>query len=348
MDLIFTQFPTISFCILYLTPLFYISSISSSLTNSTLSLESLSNQKKRVPRTLLLLFTSISSLLSFSNSVLPFQCPNQPNPFSSSLSFSFISSLFHFNKHMGNCLYNPSNKTIAEIVPHDQHLHKHHQQPDVRLYGSPSIFHTLYLRFALLHKGLNVRFIASESESDPIVIEVGSERVSGTRESLLQYIEARFPQTPLVMGPAGVESEDDRTLLGVKVTVLQHKSVVRHLERLVRWAEDLATRGGKRRGGAVDPTAGSPRMELRKFGKSYSQLRELMLEHAQMEEKVLFPILNSSDPGFIIISIIIIYVHKCLLYKWVYLFSVITFYLRRKGKVFCFIRSMYGYYVSFA
>ena len=64
----------------------------------------------------------------------------------------------------------------------------------------------------------------------------------------------------------------------------------------MRWAEDLSTRGGRR---TVDPSVGSPRMELRKFGKNYSQLLEVMLEHAQMEEKVVFPVLERADRGMI-------------------------------------------------
>ncbi|KAK9283037.1 hypothetical protein L1049_011265 [Liquidambar formosana] len=66
------------------------------------------------------------------------------------------------------------------------------------------------------------------------------------------------------------------------------------MERVVRWGEDLVTRGGKSGG---DPTVGSPRMEVRKFGRSYSQLLEVMLEHAQMEERVVFPILEMADRG---------------------------------------------------
>jgi hypothetical protein len=66
------------------------------------------------------------------------------------------------------------------------------------------------------------------------------------------------------------------------------------VERLVRWAEDLATRGGKK---AVDPKMGSWKMEVRKFGRSYSQLLDVMMEHAQMEERVLFPIFDRADRG---------------------------------------------------
>lgn len=38
-------------------------------------------------------------------------------------------------------------------------------------------------------------------------------------------------------------------------------------------------------------------MEVKKFARSYSQLLEMMLEHAQMEEKVVFPILERADRG---------------------------------------------------
>lgn len=46
-----------------------------------------------------------------------------------------------------------------------------------------------------------------------------------------------------------------------------------------------------------DPSMGSPRMEVKKFAKSYSQLQQVLLEHAQMEERVVFQILESADRG---------------------------------------------------
>lgn len=67
-----------------------------------------------------------------------------------------------------------------------------------------------------------------------------------------------------------------------------------HVERVVRWGLDLAIRGGK---AAVDPSVGTPRMEVSKFGKSYGKMLEVLLEHAQMEERVIFSILESADPG---------------------------------------------------
>ncbi|XP_076898424.1 uncharacterized protein LOC143551955 [Bidens hawaiensis] len=42
---------------------------------------------------------------------------------------------------------------------------------------------------------------------------------------------------------------------------------------------------------------GSARMEVKKCAKSYSELLEVMLEHAQMEERVVFPVLEREDRG---------------------------------------------------
>nr|XP_027102583.1 uncharacterized protein LOC113723811 [Coffea arabica] len=39
------------------------------------------------------------------------------------------------------------------------------------------------------------------------------------------------------------------------------------------------------------------RMEMNKFGRNYGQLMEVMLEHARMEERVVFPILDKADRG---------------------------------------------------
>lgn len=75
---------------------------------------------------------------------------------------------------------------------------------------------------------------------------------------------------------------------------MQHRSLSWHLERMVKWAEDVVARGGHAKG---DPSMGTPRMEMKKFGKSYSSLLQLLLEHAQMEETVLFQILESADRG---------------------------------------------------
>lgn len=109
---------------------------------------------------------------------------------------------------------------------------------------------------------------------------------------LLRFIDSKLPQPPLVMKER--EGFGETTPWIVRAVVLQHRSMRWHLERMVRWGGDLATRGGRK---AVDPAMGTPRMEIRKFSKSYSQLLEFMLEHAQMEERVVFPILEMADRG---------------------------------------------------
>lgn len=195
---------------------------------------------------------------------------------------------------MGNC-FGKSKKSTAEIVPHDV---VKCGSPTVRLHGSPTSTLTAYIRFALLYKAVPLHFVPSETPSFGSVtpvIQVGSETVSGSRETLLRYIDARFPNPPLKLSGCGSEEDyEETTPLIVRATRLQHKSMTWHVERLMRWADDLSARGGK---GSVDPAMGTPRMEVRKFGNSYSQLLELMMEHAQMEEKVVFPILETADRG---------------------------------------------------
>lgn len=169
--------------------------------------------------------------------------------------------------------------------------------PIVRLYGPPNNALTCYIRFALLYKSVKLSFIPSETPhfgSDSPAIRIGTETISGSREMLLRYIDNRFPHPPLALSSRRVDDDETTSLVAVRVVALQHKSVLWHLERMLRWAKDLATRGGRT---TVDPAVGTPRMELRKFGKSYSQLLEVMLEHAQMEERVLFPILEKADRG---------------------------------------------------
>ncbi|XP_010536308.1 PREDICTED: uncharacterized protein LOC104811342 [Tarenaya hassleriana] len=162
----------------------------------------------------------------------------------------------------------------------------------VRLSGPPNSLVTSYVRFALLHKRVPLRFVPSEDQKP--TIQLGSDTVSGSKEILVGFIEKKFPEPRLMMGKFNLEGFDDSTPLIARVTWLQHKSMVWHVERMARWAEDLAARGGRK---AADPSAGTPRMEMRKFGKNYSQLQELMLEHAQMEERIIFPVLEAVDRG---------------------------------------------------
>lgn len=214
---------------------------------------------------------------------------------------------------MGNCL-NSSEKLTAEILPPDRAT----VYPAVRLHGSPDSIFSAYIRFAVLHNAASSDGVPPTRQSpappyatargrrseweNPVSLPVGTEYASGSRDALLQFIDARFPSlsetAPCASSAAasgGVTvREDEKMSLMVRVTRLQHKSVTWHVERMVRWAEDLATRGGRK---AVDPKMGSWKMEMGKFGRSYSQLLEVMMEHAQMEERILFPIFDTADRG---------------------------------------------------
>lgn len=124
---------------------------------------------------------------------------------------------------------------------------------------------------------------------DAPVLEFGSERVSGSPVTILGYLDVKFP-APAV----GWRRSNTAAPEIVEVVVLQHKSVTWHVERVVTWAEDLVKRKGIGRG---DKKVGTTRMEVKKFGKRYGELLELMLEHARMEERVVFPVLEKADRG---------------------------------------------------
>ncbi|KAF8117365.1 hypothetical protein N665_0011s0085 [Sinapis alba] len=190
---------------------------------------------------------------------------------------------------MGNCIPNSTTKSTAEISPATA---KTTSAVTVKLSGPENSLATSYLRFALLHKKLNLRFVPTEDQKP--TIHVGTETVSGSQEVLLRYIEEKFPEPRLMIWKFNLEGFDEATPLIVKAIWLQHRSMTWHIERMLRWSEDLAARGGRR---AVDPSVGTPKMEIRKFAKSYAQLHEVMVEHAQMEERILFPLLESADRG---------------------------------------------------
>ncbi|KAK2400428.1 hemerythrin HHE cation-binding domain protein [Trifolium repens] len=213
---------------------------------------------------------------------------------------------------MGNCLSSKETLT-AEILPKDGAT----VYPAVRLHGTPDSIFSAYIRFAILQNTTTSSDIVSSSRpslpapsyetarglrsnwENSITVPMKSDFESGSRDALLRFIDTRFPDLSATEAPSkavvsGGESEDGKVSLMVRVTRLQHKSVTWHVEKLVRWAEDLATRGGKK---AVDPKMGSWKMEVRKFGRSYSQLLDVMMEHAQMEERVLFPIFDRADRG---------------------------------------------------
>ncbi|KAK1396583.1 Hemerythrin/HHE cation-binding motif [Heracleum sosnowskyi] len=198
---------------------------------------------------------------------------------------------------MGNC-FQKINKSSpsSEIVPADMLKLKPLPSPlppAITLYGPSNCPITMYIRFALSYKPVSVQFVNSNTLSDMFldspVLQFGSERVSGSPVTILGYLDSKFP-APAV----GRRRTAAAAAAIVEVVALQHRSVTWHVERVVTWAEDLVTRKGIGRG---DRKVGTTRMEVKKFGKRYGELLEVMLEHARMEERVVFPVLEKADRG---------------------------------------------------
>lgn len=106
---------------------------------------------------------------------------------------------------------------------------------------------------------------------------------------ILRYVDGKYPDQPLLDSEGPVQPAVE------KAAALQHRSMRRQLERMVKWAEELASVGSDvKRPAAVGST---PTMEMRKFGRCYSQLHELMMEHAQAEERLIFPVIDMADQG---------------------------------------------------
>jgi hypothetical protein len=78
---------------------------------------------------------------------------------------------------------------------------------------------------------------------------------------------------------------------------LQHRSAERHLDGVAAKLAEMVKKGAKKpgKGGRTVPLEGA---EVRRLGKWYGDAMEVMLEHARMEERVLFPdIQRASFPG---------------------------------------------------
>lgn len=256
--------------------------------------------------------------------------------FDSNTHLVLASSRSFFNK-MGNCFTTAttittttattaaaftSKKSTAEIAPYDCVVKVNKPTPSVRLCGSPNSILTAYVRFALLYKSISPRFIPCDNpifETEvPTVLRVGSESVSGSRQTLLDFVESKFPE-PSLNNIRDADDGDEVSPRVVRMMRMQHGSLRWHLARMVRWAEDLAKRKGKKAG---DPTVGSPKMEFKKFASTYSQLLELLLEHAQMEERVVFPGLEKDDRGTAILNH---HASRCTLLKLLIFFFFFNF-----------------------
>lgn len=98
---------------------------------------------------------------------------------------------------MGNCL-GVSRKSASEIAPADV-LKKY---PAVKLYGNPNSVTTYYIRCALLYKPVTVNFVPSDTHQSPAV-EYKSDSVTGSVDSVLRYLDMKFPEPKLLTGSIG-------------------------------------------------------------------------------------------------------------------------------------------------
>lgn len=79
------------------------------------------------------------------------------------------------------------------------------------------------------------------------------------------------------------------------MTVLQHKSVLWHLEKLVVLADGLPV--NKIEVEVGESGRRGPGKQLQRLWKAYGRLVDLMQEHAQMEERVIFFAIDSTEEG---------------------------------------------------
>jgi hypothetical protein len=82
----------------------------------------------------------------------------------------------------------------------------------------------------------------------------------------------------------------------IAASLLQHQSILNHLQKLLDTVEELMV-ASKQPSRIVDPIKGSLSMQIKKLSARYVKLLEFMLEHAQMEERVIFPALERADRG---------------------------------------------------
>ncbi|XP_024372266.1 uncharacterized protein [Physcomitrium patens] len=79
----------------------------------------------------------------------------------------------------------------------------------------------------------------------------------------------------------------------VCMTLLQHKSILRHLDAFVKLVKELDSINRKTSLDSVQRTIFGTR--LKEVPKLYGRLLELLQEHAQMEERIIFPALETAD-----------------------------------------------------
>ncbi|KAJ3677945.1 hypothetical protein LUZ60_001748 [Juncus effusus] len=154
----------------------------------------------------------------------------------------------------------------------------------VRLYGPETCALTWRLRLTLLYKGVSPQFIPRESPILPGPLlrfgGLGGDVISGSDRELLECIDGKFP-----VEPNGVVKELPPAEEVVLAVELMHVSIQRHLEGIARAVKEMGVAGkkGRKMGAAA---------EGRRIGRWYGEWVEIMLEHARMEERLIFPALE--------------------------------------------------------
>jgi hypothetical protein len=176
----------------------------------------------------------------------------------------------------------------------------------VRVYGSDGCPVAWRLRVALLYKAAApLHFTPSEAAplGRPMLrLSAADPELCGTADELLRHVDARFEGKPAVAPPPKQRPATRASLAAAaaeevaEMVRLQHRSAERHLEGVAAKLAEMVKKGGKKAG--KGRTVAAEGAEVRRLGKWYGDAMEVMLEHARMEERVLFPdIQRASFPG---------------------------------------------------
>ncbi|KAL6616421.1 hypothetical protein ACP70R_038691 [Stipagrostis hirtigluma subsp. patula] len=171
----------------------------------------------------------------------------------------------------------------------------------VRVYGSDGCPVAWRLRVSLLYKAAApVHFTPSEAAplGRPVLrLSAADPEVCGTGDELLRQVDARFEGKPRVAPPERPRASSSSAAAAEEVAELvrlQHRSSERHLEGVAAKVAEMVKKG-KKSGKGRSVVEGA---EVRRVGKWYGDVMEVMLEHARMEETLLFPDLQrAAHPG---------------------------------------------------
>ncbi|TVU36425.1 hypothetical protein EJB05_18358, partial [Eragrostis curvula] len=176
----------------------------------------------------------------------------------------------------------------------------------VRVYGSDGCPVAWRLRVSLLYKAAApVHFTPSEAAplGRPVLrLSAADPEVSGPAEELLRQVDARFEGKPRVAPPERPRPASTSAAAAEEVAELvrlQHRSSERHLEGVAAKVAEMVKKGKKLgKGQSGKGRSYVEGAEVRRLGKWYGDAMEVMLEHARMEETLIFPDLQrAAHPG---------------------------------------------------